>query len=58
MTLVSEASPKLEIYPEIIDIRPVINFKNTSSYQGEIFDVNKTLQSKKYLEEISVNVSQ
>jgi hypothetical protein len=42
ISVVSEATPKLEIYPDIIDIRPILNFKNTSSYQGEILDVNKT----------------
>jgi hypothetical protein len=50
MSLVkSESSPVLEIYPEIIDIRPIVNFKNTSSFTEE--SLNKTQQSRKYLED-------
>jgi hypothetical protein len=45
----SESSPVLEIYPNIIDIRPIINFKNTSSNPEE--HLNKTQQSLKFMEQ-------
>ena len=45
----SDSSPVLEIYPQIIDIRPLTNFKNTSSNPEE--HLNKTQQSLKFMEQ-------